>query len=84
MRVGEVDYVTSQPWPFPASLMLGCRAKALSHDITIDPAEIEDALWVRREEMALAMAGRHPKIAAPRKGALSQVLLSKWVADEWE
>ncbi|WP_434290270.1 NAD(+) diphosphatase [Celeribacter sp. SCSIO 80788] len=84
VRVGRVDYVTSQPWPFPASLMLGCRAEALSREITLDPAELEDARWVRREEMALALAGRHPEIAAARKGALAQVLLSKWVADDWD
>ncbi|ATG47992.1 NADH pyrophosphatase [Celeribacter ethanolicus] len=84
VRVGKVDYVTSQPWPFPASLMLGCRAEAVSREITLDPAELEDARWVRREEMALALAGRHPEIAAARKGALAQVLLRKWVADDWE
>ncbi|PTQ73396.1 NAD(+) diphosphatase [Celeribacter persicus] len=84
VRIGKVSYVTSQPWPFPASLMLGCRAEALGREITLDPMELEDARWVRREEMALALAGRHPEITAARKGALAQVLLSKWVADDWE
>ncbi|WP_460275140.1 NAD(+) diphosphatase [Celeribacter sp. ULVN23_4] len=84
VRVGEVSYVTSQPWPFPASLMFGCRATALSTEITIDPVEIEDARWFRREEVALAMAGRHPEITAARKGAVAHDLLSKWLADAWE
>lgn len=84
VRVGKVTYVTSQPWPFPASLMLGCRAEAESTEIIIDPVEIEDARWVRREELALAMAGQHPEIAPARKGAIAQVLMAKWLADDWE
>jgi NAD+ diphosphatase len=84
VHVGQVDYVTSQPWPFPASLMLGCRAIAESTEITVDPVEIEDARWVRREELACAMADQHPEISPPRKGAIAQVLMSKWLADSWE
>ncbi|WP_417279261.1 NAD(+) diphosphatase [Celeribacter sp.] len=84
VRVGKVSYVTSQPWPFPASLMLGCRAEAESTEIIIDPVEIEDARWVRREELALAMAGQHPEISPARKGAIAQVLMAKWLADDWE
>lgn len=84
VRVGKVSYVTSQPWPFPASLMLGCRAEALSTEIIIDPVEIEDARWVRREELARAMVGLHEDIAPARKGAIAQVLMAKWLADDWE
>ncbi|NIY80848.1 NAD(+) diphosphatase [Celeribacter sp. HF31] len=84
VRVGKVSYVTSQPWPFPASLMLGCRAQAESTEIIVDPVEIEDARWVRREELAQAMAGQHPEIAPARKGAIAQVLMAKWLADDWE
>ncbi|SFJ85431.1 NAD(+) diphosphatase [Celeribacter neptunius] len=81
VRIGTVRYVTSQPWPFPASLMFGCTANALSTEIEIDPEEISDARWVSREELALAVAGRHPEIAPPRKGAVAQFLLTKWLAD---
>lgn len=77
---GPVGYVASQPWPFPASLMIGCRAEALTEAITLDPVELEDALWISREEMAEVVAGRHPRIRAPRKGAIAQILLANWLA----
>ncbi|MEM6727446.1 MAG: NAD(+) diphosphatase [Pseudomonadota bacterium] len=79
--VGDVGYLGSQPWPFPASLMFGCIAEATSREITIDPVELEDARWATREEVMEAMAGRHAEIAAARKGAIAHFLLSRWVAD---
>lgn len=81
VRVGEVGYLASQPWPFPASLMVGCHGIALSREITIDPTEIEDALWITREEMMEAFAGRHAFLAPARRGAIAQFLLSNWLAD---
>jgi len=81
VRVGAVRYLASQPWPFPASLMFGCHGEALDGAITIDPAEIEDALWLTREEMVTVMAGAHPEIRAPRKGAIAHFLVAAWLAD---
>lgn len=81
VRVGAVDYLASQPWPFPASLMFGCRGEAISDEITIDPAEIEAALWVSREEMMKIFAGDHDTILPARKGAIAHFLLENWLAD---
>ena len=81
VRVGEVSYLASQPWPFPASLMLGCAGKATTREITIDPVEIEDALWLSREQMANVFAGQHPTIKPARKGAIAHFLLESWLAD---
>jgi NAD+ diphosphatase len=81
IAIGPVGYLASQPWPFPASLMLGCRAEALTDAITLDPVELEDALWVTREEMLSIMAGTHPRIRAPRKGAIAHFLTENWLAD---
>lgn len=81
IAVGRVEYLASQPWPFPASLMLGCRAEAQSREIRIDPVEIEDARWATREEMFAAIAGTHPDIAAPRAGSIARFLISSWLAD---
>jgi NAD+ diphosphatase len=81
VEVGEVGYLASQPWPFPASLMLGCRGKALSREITVDRTEIEDALWLSREEVMQALAGTHPRMRAPRQGAIAGFLMRMWVAD---
>ena len=67
VKVGAVDYLASQPWAFPASLMFGCRGVALSREITIDPVEIEQAMWVSREEMMQAFSGAHPVLSPARK-----------------
>lgn len=79
IRVGDVRYLASQPWPFPASLMIGCVARAETTAIAIDPAELEDALWAGKAEIADALAGRHDRIRPARKGAIAQVILRAWV-----
>ena len=84
IRVGQVGYLASQPWPFPASLMFGCAGEALNEDIVIDPKEIEDALWVSREEMLDVFEGVHPEIKPARKGAIAHFLLENWLADHLE
>jgi len=81
IRTGVVRYVASQPWPFPASLMMGFHAEALDGEITIDPAELEDAIWVTREDMVAAMTGTHPRIKPARKGAIAHGLIANWLAD---
>ena len=81
VRVGAVSYLASQPWPFPASLMLGCAGEAETDAIVLDPAELEDALWITREEMVSVMAGTHPRLKPPRRGAIAQFLMANWLAD---
>lgn len=81
VEVGPVRYLASQPWPFPASLMFGCAGEAISAQITVDPVEIEDALWVTREEMMTIFANDHPVIRPARKGAIAHFLLENWLAD---
>lgn len=81
IRIGTVRYLASQPWPFPASLMIGCAADALDGDITVDPVELEAARWIDREEMVEVMGGRHPEIRPARKGAIAHFLISRWLSD---
>lgn len=81
VTVGRVDYLASQPWPFPASLMLGYRAEATSDAIQIDPVELEDARWVTREELVQVFAGGHPVIKPGRNGAIAHFLMRNWLAD---
>lgn len=81
VRCGAVSYLASQPWPFPASLMLGMRAEALDATITIDPDEIEAARWVTREELVASFAGLHPEIKPARNGAIAHFILRNWLAD---
>ena len=82
--VGPVRYLASQPWPFPASLMIGCAGEALSRELTIDPVEIEHALWVTRDEMMDVFAGQHPVLKPARSGAIAHFLLKNWLADTLE
>ncbi len=81
IKVGQVDYLASQPWPFPASLMIGCRGEALSHEITVDPAELEDAIWMSREDIAACQSGNDTRIKPARKGAIAHFLIANWLAD---
>ena len=81
IKVGEVGYLSSQPWPFPSSLMFGCEGKALNEEITIDPEEIEAACWVTREEMMAAIAGDNPDMKPARQGSIARFLIENWLAD---
>jgi NAD+ diphosphatase len=81
IEVGHVDYLSSQPWPFPASLMIGCHGHATSTEITIDPNEIEDAIWVTREDMLETFAGNNPDMKPAREGAIAHFLLVNWLKD---
>jgi len=81
IRVGRVDYLACQPWPYPSSLMIGCHGRAETTEIAIDETEIEHALWLTREETLDAVSGAHPGVAPPRKGAIAEFLLSAWLAD---
>jgi len=83
IRVGRIRYVASQPWPWPSSLMLGFVAEAETDSITRD-AELEDALWLTRDEAVSVMAGLHPVIRRPRAGAIAHGLLAAWLAGRLE
>jgi NAD+ diphosphatase len=82
ITVGKVRYIASQPWPFPASLMMGFEGEALTETITIDPAELEDAMWVTREDMAASVAGDMPGLKPARKGSIAHFLILNWLADK--
>ncbi|MGE0239840.1 MAG: NAD(+) diphosphatase [Parvibaculaceae bacterium] len=76
IRVGAVTYVTSQPWPFPSSLMIGLIGEALNHDIVIDKTELEDARWFSRAEVRLMFEERHPDgLGVPPPMAIAHKIL---------
>lgn len=58
--VGRVRYFASQPWPFPATLMIGCHCEAISEEITVDETELEDCRWFDRDEVRSMIADTHP------------------------
>ncbi|WP_308915902.1 NAD(+) diphosphatase [Jannaschia sp. LMIT008] len=80
VRCGTVDYVASQPWAFPHSLMLGAHARATSDDIRLDPDELADAQWIDRERMMGILSGRDDTFSPARPGAIARFLLDAWVA----
>lgn len=80
VRLEDVRVVANQPWPFPASLMVGCAGRATDPAITRDPKELEDARWVSRQELMESFAGLSPALRAARKGAIARTLLEAWAA----
>lgn len=81
IRLGRVGYLASQPWPFPSSLMIGCIAEAESAEIVLDEAEIEDARWFTREEVARAARGENPALFPARPGSIANFLITRWLED---
>lgn len=81
ITVAQVGYLASQPWPFPNSLMFGCHGEATNEKITVDPEELDDAIWMTREEVMEAMDGRHSVVKPARKGSIAHFLLANWLAD---
>ncbi len=77
IRVGAVHYHSSQPWPFPSSIMLGFYAEGLTEEITIDPTEIADARWFSRDDMR-----RHRDLGfnLPRGDSIARRLIEDWLA----
>lgn len=79
VRVRDVRYVASQPWPFPSRLMIACVAVAEDDAITLDANELEDARWVTRDEVRAALAGEPGAFGAPPPYAIAHTLLRAWV-----
>ena len=76
IRVGEVSYFGSQPWPLPRSLMVGFVAHAESTDVSVDGVEIEDARWFTRAQMKEeAEAGT---LVLPGGVSISRSLVEHW------
>jgi NAD+ diphosphatase len=77
IAVADVQYMASQPWPFPASLMLGFRARATSFDISLDH-ELVDARWFSRTNIA-----RFPEqgLRLPRRDSIARWLVDTWIAE---
>ena len=81
VECGAVRYVTSQPWPFGGSqLMIACIAEAKGDAITLDTNELEDAMWVTKDEARSAFADAPDKrFGAPPPFAIAHTLLRRWV-----
>lgn len=80
VRVRDVRYIASQPWPFPSQLMIGCHAVAENDALTIDTTELDEARWFTRDEVAYAIAGNDDgAFIAPPPQAIARHLLEWWL-----
>jgi len=77
--VTDVEYHSSQPWPFPQSLMIGFRARALTPAITLHDDELEDARWFSRQELRDALTAGTLKASA--RLSIAWRLLRDWYAE---
>jgi len=76
VHVGEVGYHSSQPWPFPASLMLGYYAEGLSEEIILETTEMRDARWFTRADIA----NRHELgFNLPPQDSIARRLIEDWL-----
>jgi len=77
ITVARVRYHSSQVWPFPSSLMIGCHAEAISTEVVRDAAELEDCRWFEREEVRLMLDGIHPDgLSVPPPMAIAWSLIA--------
>jgi NAD+ diphosphatase len=77
ITVERVRYHSSQVWPFPSSLMIGCHAEAISTEVVRDAAELEDCRWFEREEVRLMLDGSHPDgLSVPPPMAIAWSLIA--------
>lgn len=78
VRVGNTRYFASQPWPFPASLMVGFHASALTTEIRVDGKELDHAMWVTRDQI------RNPEahgLSLSPPDSIARRLIERWLAD---
>ncbi|MCY3956905.1 MAG: NAD(+) diphosphatase [Chloroflexi bacterium] len=78
IRVGAVRYHSSQPWPFPSSLMIGCHADALTTDLRPDDVEMLSVQWFERETVQRALAGQDDQLRVPASFAIAHHLIRAW------
>ncbi len=76
IETDAVRYASSQPWPFPASLMLGFRAHALTADIRRNDGELSDVRWLTREEL------RQRVVKLPARQSIARRLVDDWLNED--
>ncbi|GAA2316710.1 MULTISPECIES: NAD(+) diphosphatase [Streptomyces] len=79
VTVGEVEYVASQPWPFPSSLMLGFMARATSSRIQVDGEEIHEARWFSRDDLRAAIESG--EVLPPSGISIAARLIELWYGE---
>lgn len=83
VEVASVTYLGSQPWPFPSSIMLGFRARAMTTEVTLDDDELEEAHWFTADEVAQfgEWGDRSATRSIPRRDSIARYLIESWVRE---
>ena len=84
LMVDNVVYHSSQPWPFPYSLMIGCHARAVTEDIKVDSGEMSDVRWFTKKEVKFALESSNPVFHIPGSVAIAHHLIRAWVYESIE
>ena len=80
--VTDVEFAGDQPWPFPASLMLGCTARATTTDLVCQPDEIAEARWFTREEFRAHVTGG--RLRAAGRISIAGRLIEGWLGERFD
>ncbi len=79
VKVGEVSYYATQPWPFPSSLMIGCFAKAENRDVKVDDNELAEVRWLERSVARELIEGKQVDgLRVPPPIAIAHHLIRTW------
>ena len=81
VSVTDVTYRASQPWPFPSSIMLGFRARALTTEIHLDPDELDDARWFTVAQVR--QFGEWGKVAEGEQAMSRKDSIARWLIEDW-
>ncbi len=82
VKAHSVEYIASQPWPFPSQMMIGCTSKTDDPAITIDETELDDARWFSRAELEDARAAGNDgneHLIFPQPFAIAHHLIAWWL-----
>ena len=82
ITIKNVRYHSSQPWPFPSSLMIGCHAEAVTTNISIDDEEMLDVRWFQRDEVLKALEGTSEILVVPGPIAIVHHLIRAWAIND--
>ena len=82
VRVNNVIYRSSQPWPFPASVMIGFHAEAESMEFSVNESELESARWLSREELRPENMPKDGSFFMPRRDSIARRLIEEWLGHE--
>ena len=81
LKTRAVRYHSTQPWPYPSSLMIGLIAEVENDDAVADQIELDEVIWMTREETRAMIRGELPNIKSPGSMAIAAQLIRAWAEE---